>query len=80
MAHCVILELTDYCRPSVESGWLMCIDNLQWRIQDFPERASTPKGGQSIIWPFFPKKLYKSEEFLAKMGARDARPLDRPMI
>ena len=61
------------------------VDDLQWRIQDFPEEgAPTPRGGAPTYdFAIFPQKLHEIERIWAPRGrgARPSRsPLDPPLI
>ena len=57
-------------------------EKKQWRIQDFPKGAPTPKGDAPIYYfgNFFPKKLHHTERKLDWEGVRvPSSPLDPPM-
>ena len=46
-------------------------DDDQWRIQDFLESATKPKGaGQPILKPNFPKKCMKMKKFGPKGASK----------
>ena len=52
---------------------------IQWRIQDFPGGAPTPKS--AIIFHFFPENCMKMKEFGPPGGGRvPGPPLDPPML
>ena len=44
--------------------------NMQWRIQDFPEKGASTPGSANIPFDQFSRELHKNKEILAKRRGR----------
>ena len=55
---------------------------FQWLIPDFSDGGGKPRGGcHGIIWPFFPRKLFKLLRKVGREGgARLLLPLKPPLV
>ena len=51
---------------------------IQWRSQDFPEGAPTPKVG--VLTYFFCRKMYENERILTPKGSDPGDSLDPPVV